>query len=426
MIGRANNAIMNRIPRGVSHCGRIEHFGLAFLLAAIISCATDRIPRGVSHCGSPREVAMPGVNELPEIKELPDPFVTNAGSRVRTKADWAKRRGEIKAMMLYYQYGYMPPAPKNITAEELSSEVVYDGAATKKHILLSMGPDRMIKINVGMLIPKGNGPFPVILKNDGGIFKVPIAEEVIKRGYIVVDYDRTNLDPDRNNAVGPAQTAYPGYDWATLAVWAWGGMRVIDYLVTLDVVDKERIAFTGHSRGGKTALLAGAFDERIALVAPNGSGCGGAGCYRYAGEKSESLERITAPDRFEYWFVPRFRDFADRETKLPFDQHFLKALVAPRALISVDALGDLWANPYGTQQSHRGAQPVFEFLGAGDKSGIYFRTGGHDQNEDDWRTLVDFADKVFFGKESASGKRFDRLPFPDAPKPFSWSVPEKK
>ena len=399
--------------------------GLALLLATIISCAGTDSSR----------MAMPGVDELPEIKELPDPFVTNdpclrrgklvpaQGGDVKTRADWDKRRKEIKAMMLYYQYGHWPPAPKNITAEELSSEVVYDGGATKKHILLSMGPDRMIKINVGMLIPKGNGPFPVILKNDSSIFKVPIADQIVKHGYIVADYDRTNLDPDQKDTVGPAQAAYPDYDWATLAVWAWGGMRVIDYLVTLDVVDKERIAFTGHSRGGKTALLAGAFDERIALVVPNGSGCGGAGCYRYAGEKSESLERITAPDRFGYWFVPRFRDFADKETKLPFDQHFLKALVAPRALISIDALGDLWANPYGTQQSYRGTQPVFEFLGAGDKLGIYFRTGGHDQNEDDWRTLVDFADKVFFAKVPASGKRFDQLPFSDAPKPFSWSMP---
>lgn len=369
---------------------------------------------------------MPDVDELAVVKELPDPFVMNNGRRVRTKADWAKRREEIKAMMLYYQYGHMPPAPKNIKAEELSSESVYDGGATKKQILLSMGPGRKVKVNVGIIIPKGKGPFPVILKNDRRIFNVPIAEEIVKRGYIVADYMRTDLDPDSKNTVGPAQAAYPDYDWATLSVWAWGGMRVIDYLVTLDVVDRERIAFTGHSRGGKTALLAGAFDERIALVVPNGSGCGGAGCYRIQGKRSETLDDITKPSRFSYWFAPRFREFVGKESRLPFDQHFLKALVGPRALIGIDALGDTWANPYGTQQSHRGAQPVFEFLGASDKLGIYFRTGGHAQSEDDWRTLVDFADKVFLGKRPASGKRFDKLPFPDAPKPFSWSAPKGK
>jgi len=407
MIGQFFEGILNQM----------EGLVLVLPLLGVIACTSTNLPAASE---------MPTVEELPDIKKLPDPFLMNNGKRVKSKSDWAKRRKEIKAMMLYYQYGHMPPAPKNVTAKVLSSETVYDGGATKKHILLSMGPGKKVKVNVGIIIPKGKGPFPVILKNDSGIFKVPIAEDVVKRGYIVADYNRTDLDPDRKTAVGPAQQAYPDYDWATLSVWAWGGMRVIDYLLTLDVVDKKRIAFTGHSRGGKTALLAGALDERIALVVPNGSGCGGAGCYRFEGEKPESLEQITQPRRFSYWFHPRFRDFADKETKLPFDQHFLKALVAPRSLISVDALGDLWANPYGTQQSHRGTQPVFDYLGAGDKLGIYYRKGGHAQNKDDWRTLVDFADKIFFGKISASGKRFDKLPFADAPKPFSWSAPKSK
>jgi hypothetical protein len=381
---------------------------------------------GAAASEKPSFIRLPGVDKLPEIKELPDPFLMNDGARVKTTADWAKRREEIKQMMLYYQYGHLPPAPGDITSEVISSETVYGGAAIKKHIVLTMGPEEKIKVNLGMIVPTGKGPFPVILKNDSNIFQVPIAEEIIKRGYIVADYNRTDLDPDRNNVVGAAQAAYPDYDWATLSVWAWGGMRVIDYLVTLPEVDKSKIVFTGHSRGGKTALWAGALDERIAIVAPNGSGCGGSGCYRFMGEKSETLERITAPDKFSYWFVPRFRDFADKETRLPFDQHFLKALVAPRALISTDALGDLWANPLGTQQSHRGVEPVFEFLGAADKLGIHYRQGGHEQSEDDWRTLVDFADKIFFGKTPASGKRFDQLPFADAPKPYSWSAPSGK
>jgi hypothetical protein len=396
---------------------QVEGFMLVMpLLGMIVRTGTN--PTGI--------IVMPDMDELPDIKKLPDPFLMNNGKRVRSRADWRRRRRQIKEMMLYYQYGHMPPAPENVTAKVLSSETVFDGAAAKKHVLLSMGPGRKVKVNVGIIIPKGRGPFPVILKNDSGIFNVTIAEEVIKRGYIVADYNRTDLAPDKKAAVGPARQAYPDYDWATLAVWAWGGMRVIDYLLTLDVVDRKSIAFTGHSRGGKTALLAGAFDERIALVAPNGSGCGGAGCYRFEGEYSESLEQITRPRRFYYWFHPRFRDFAGKETRLPFDQHFLKALVAPRALISVDSLEDLWANPYGTQQSHRGAQPVFKFLGAGDKLGIYYRKGGHAQNRDDWRTLLDFADRIFFGKEPASGKRFDKLPFTKAPRPFSWSIPKCK
>jgi len=367
------------------------------------------------------EPELPGMDKLAVIEDLPNPFLMNNGRQVQSRVDWQKRRTEIKAMMLYYQYGHMPPPPGNVTAQELSCEEVLDGQARQKHLLLSMGPDKQIKVNVGMTIPQGNGPFPVILKNDSKIFNVPIAEEIIKRGYVIVEYIRTDLDPDANNIVGPAQAAYPDYDWATLAVWAWGGMRVIDYLATLDYIDRKHIVFTGHSRGGKTALLAGALDERIALVTPNGSGCGGAGCYRIQQEKSETLRDITEPSRFSYWFIPRFREFAGNETKLPFDQHFLKALVTPRALLSTDALGDIWANPLGTQQTYLAAQPVFDFLGAGDKNAIHFRKGNHAQNEEDWQVLIDFADKIFFGKKVE--RRFDQVPFPDVPKPFTWTTP---
>ncbi len=287
-----------------------------------------------------------------------------------------------------------------------------------------MGPENSIPVNLGMIIPNGPGPFPVILKNDRSIFQVPIAEEIVNRGYIVADYARTDLDPDQNNVVGPAQAAYPDYDWATLAVWAWGGMRVIDYLITLDCVDQHKIVFTGQSRGGKTALLAGAFDDRIAVTAPNGSGCGGAGSYRILGQKPENLDDITKPSRFSYWFHPRLREFVNRENQLPFDQHYLKALVAPRALISLDALGDLWANPLGTQQTYRAAQDVFDFLDATEQNGIHFRTGGHAQNEQDFRALVDFADKVLFKKNPQ--RQFDQLPFPEAPLSHTWTAPTIK
>jgi endo-1,4-beta-xylanase len=117
------------------------------------------------------------------------------------------------------------------------------------------------------------------------------------------------------------------------------------------------------------------------------------------GENSETLDDITRADRFSYWFAGRFRDFAGKESKLPFDQHFMKALVAPRALLTTDALGDLWANPYGTQVTQTVAKEVFKFLGAGEKIGMHFRQGGHAQNEEDFRALVDFADKVFYGRE---------------------------
>jgi len=407
----------NHLP-GKYQSMNLQIFAKSLLIALIIACLTGGCNQSL------QAVKMPAVDELPVIDGLPDPFLRQNGSRVKTASDWEKRRQEIKAMLLHYQYGHMPPAPKTISAIELSSEPVYDGTAEKKHILLTMGPENSIPINLGLIIPKGSGPFPVILKNDRRIFQVPIAEEIISRGYIVADYARTDLDPDENGVVGSAQAAYPDYDWATLAVWAWGGMRVIDYLVTLDAVDRDKIVFTGQSRGGKTALLAGALDQRIAVTAPNGSGCGGAGSYRVLGKKPETLDDITKPSRFSYWFHPRLKEFVGRENQMPFDQHYLKALVAPRALISLDALGDLWANPLGTQQTYRAAQEVFDFLNAANQNGIHFRTGGHAQNEQDWRALLDFADKMLLGKNVP--RQFDKLPFPEVPISHTWTAPTMK
>jgi len=390
-------------------------FAVVVSLALVVSC----VPLSTNHCGAG---GLPEVDDLPAVKELPDPFRFLDGSRVETRADWEKRRDEIKTIIQHYGYGHMPPPPNNVVAEKLSTKPLFDGTAREERILLSMGPERKVTVNVRMEIPEGTGPFPAIIKNEGGpLAPTPVGDEIVRRGYVLAQYARTELDPDKNNVVGRAQEAYPDNDWATLAVWAWGGMRVLDYLETLDFVDSARVGITGHSRGGKTALLAGAFDERFTLVVPNGSGCGGAGCCRVLGPGSESLEAITDPKRFSYWFHPRLRTFAGKIDRLPFDQHFLKALVAPRLLLSTDALGDLWANPLGTQITYQAAQEVFDFLGVSDRSGLHFREGGHDQDAEDWRALLDFGDEQFFGKKT--GRDFKKLPFPDAEKTFTWKAP---
>jgi len=206
---------------------------------------------------------------------------------------------------------------------------------------------------------------------------------------------------------------YPQWDPACLAAWAWGYHRVIDYLLTQPYVDPGKIVVTGHSRGGKATLLAGAMDERIALTCPNGSGCGGAGCYRFQADKSEDIKAIVT--RFPFWFHPRFAEFIGKVERIPFDQHEVRALVAPRALLSTEAQGDLWANPEGSQYSFLAAKQVYDFLGAPDKIGIHYRQGKHEQNLEDWTALLDFADHLFFNKTVDT--KFDALAFPESRKP---------
>jgi hypothetical protein len=115
------------------------------------------------------------------------------------------------------------------------------------------------------------------------------------------------------------------------------------------------------------------------------------------------------------------KEFVGREELLPFDQHSLKALVAPRALLSTEALGDLWANPTGTWLTHLAAREAYRFLDAEERIGIWYREGDHDHGQADWEAFLDFVDWHFQGK--LPSHRFDINPFPDLPSAFSWSAP---
>jgi dienelactone hydrolase len=363
----------------------------------------------------------PKVDKLPAIAELPDPFLRPDGSRVMTKDEWNSQRKDLLARVLHYEYGSLPPVPKNVAATERNSKKIDDAGTTERDLLLTMGPAGAVQTQLFLTVPAGKGPFPAVITGDlgWGRVKPKIVAEIAKRGYILAEFSREQIAPDNAEKKG-LYAAYPDYDGGRLAAWAWGYHRVVDYLHTLENVDKKHIAVTGHSRGGKTALLAGAADERIALTVPNNSGCGGAGCYRLQADKSETIQAITK--NFPFWFAPHFTEFIGKVDRLPFDQHTVKALVAPRALLSTEALGDFWANPKGTQQSYAAAKDVYRFLGADDRIGIAFRPGEHEQNLDDWKVLLDFADKQFFAKKV--DRRFDVLAFPDAEKGYSWKAPK--
>jgi hypothetical protein len=270
------------------------------------------------------------------------------------------------------------------------------------------------------------GPFAAVVTGDLGwgslVDKVGWGPgEFVDRGYVIAEFDRTVLQPDQDGVVGQCRAAYPSHDWAALAVWAWGYQRVVDYLVNVPFIDSTKIAITGHSRGGKACLLAGAFDDRIALVAPNASGCGGGSAFRFAVgvPTAENLGAITAS--FPYWFDPVLREFTGQEERLPIDQHELIALVAPRAFLSTNSVDDAWANPEGAARTQVAAQEVFTYLGATDRIGISYRQGPHDQSYEDWQALFDFCDLMLFGKTVA--RSFTAVPYTNLAKGYSWSRP---
>jgi dienelactone hydrolase len=365
--------------------------------------------------------------------ELPDPFLFNDGRRVKSAEEWRARRMELLELIQQDEYGHLPPAPKNISIVPIVSHRMKSFDVMHRQFKLICDPGEgheSVSFVVDLLIPNGDGPFPVILRGDWCWGKTPddITRAILARGYILAEFNRVEIAPD----TGPTDSnptaktvglyaAYPHADFGAIAAWAWGYCRCIDLLITLPYVDKEKIAITGHSRGGKAVLLAGAADERIALTAPNCSGCCGAGCFRFQGPQSETLANIT--QSFPYWFAPRLKEFVGHENDLPFDQHCVKALCAPRALLTSEALDDLHANPSGTYQTHLAAREVYKFVGKPERIAIHFRPGVHEHNADDFGVLLDFADQVFFGKSPARQRDWNANPFPDLVPAFTWKAP---
>lgn len=367
--------------------------------------------------------------ELNRHVGLQDPFVKPDGQRVETKEEWALQRQYIKAMLAYYQYGEMPPVPKDVSVRETMSEAIYTGRATRKLYTLTMERNgRTLDFHFGLIKPEGSGPFPVIIKNDRAINMVPdeINREAIKRGYIMCQYVRTDLgsdiagklDENRNNGVF---LLYPEFSWGTIAAWAWGYKLIMDYFETVDFIDMDKIIVTGHSRGGKTAFCGGIFEERIALTVPNSSGLGGTASHRYfeLGMDDQTIGHASIHN--PHWWTSVYFKLAGFETRIPFDSHFGKAVIAPRGFLNTHALQDYWANPFGTYITHEAAKKVYRWLGVENNIALHWRTGGHDQGIIDWLALLDFADEFFYSKEVKS--RFDIIAYPTVKLPINWDVP---
>lgn len=362
------------------------------------------------------------VEGLQEMSEFPDPFLFANGRRVRNQEQWQERREEIKDILLKYEYGRMPPAPEDWSARVVSSKAWFGGQAIYVVMTLNVGTGNSLEMAVRVYRPAGEGPFPAVLNIGDDASKAKVA---FTRGFMMVTCSpELDLDPDTEgrDVAGPAQLAYPAFDWGSLAVWSWGACRAMDYLETREDVQTQHMIVRGHSRMGKAALLAGAMDERFAMVAPNGSGTGGASVYRVRNPGAETLASISSPERFASWFHRDFHRFGDSLDHLPFDQHWLHALVAPRLLLSTEAKEDRWANPLGSQAAVEAARHVYQFLGVPENIGVHVRTGGHENLDEDWHAMLDFADLKFFG--TITQRRFDHKWDIDYSPTYKWSHPE--
>ena len=205
--------------------------------------------------------------------------------------------------------------------------------------------------------------------------------------------------------------AYPSYDWGLLRAWAWGVSRIVDYLETDPSVDKTKFVVTGVSRTGKSALIAGAFDDRIAMVAPVASSGGGTPAYRYSGSVPDrgGKEGLTEMVRkYPNWYSDHLHQFWGQPDKLPFDEHWFIALCAPRPFISLEGDHDQNVNQNGVYESLVAAKPAYEFFHDADRLGISFADRPHGMVQGDWDALLAFGDKYLMGKPVT--RTFDQYP----------------
>lgn len=180
----------------------------------------------------------------------------------------------------------------------------------------------------------------------------------------------------------------------TLIAWAWAIMRGVDLLEMLPEVDARRIVATGWSRLAKAALIAGAFDPRIAVTVPCQTGAGGVPLARR--NFGETVQK--AVEVFPHWFCPAYRNYVGREQSLPFDQHDLLACVAPRPLL-VLGFGDLWYDANGEEMACAAAAPAWMSAGVRDMPRYFRRPERHGLSELDWLLILDFADRAFAARD---------------------------
>jgi hypothetical protein len=351
--------------------GQVLPFCVPMLLALLLTCAQDPLP-------APLE-------GLPEVLSLAD------GGAVEDVGTWRnRRRPELKAAFERWVYGAAPP-PHAVSGRSLRRGLALGGRATFDEVELVFDglPEGAPTIHLLLILPStAEGPVPVFLGlNKCGNHTVlaeasqrqrPWIHEacgelgpgskteswcpglLIERGFGLATFACADVDADRHEPSDGIQAYYPDHDWATLRAWAWGLSRALDHLETDGRVDSSRVSLIGHSRRGKAALLAAAFDERFALVVPHQSGTGG--CALSRENDQETVERITRI--FPHWFTPAFRRFSDKEASLPVDQHLLVALVAPRPLLETVGEQDRWANYDSSLIGLRAAAPVWHLHGA--------------------------------------------------------------
>jgi endo-1,4-beta-xylanase len=400
--------------------------------------------------------------DLPTLNTLPDPFTFFNGKKVRTRADWERRRTEIISLAEYYEFGSMPPAPHSVTA--LSTPGADPKLPSNSITVTVEDNGKTASFKPILYLPKtGTPPYPVIVEEDFAASPrfAPPNPAYLDDGYAILSvptwdsarFNVSGIASDDGNHTGAFFTLYPykldaaGDDRGVLLAWAWGASRSVDaleYLVAHDpayanLIDVKKLAVTGFSRWGKAALLAGMLDERFLVTAPGGSGSGGAAPYRYDSFGNRPFRSEPFGNVYPWGHSPGSEAMADHVRhqthnsnemirrflndpdptsveprmyltntwgygdRLPCDHHEEIAAIAPRAVFIENTNDDYADNAEGDSIGFEGAKPVFAFLGVEQNLALdlYMGGEGHSLKKSQAENLVHFADLVLFGKAIA-------------------------
>ena len=383
-------------------------------------------------------LAVCGAQPVPE--NVPELMTAFSGEKIASVEQWETVRApELLEEFTAEEYGRRPTErPAALAFENAEPDkMMMDGKAIRKRIrAMYAGPYGGGSFTFTAFIPEGERPVPAFVficnrnpvenidperVNKSGFWP---AEEIVARGYAAIAFWNGDIAPDRNtgNTIGVfaafddvAANRRKADSWGTLSAWAWGASRVMDWIETEPTLDAKHVAVVGHSRGGKTALVAGVYDKRFAMACSNDSGCSGAKLNHIDLPKSEHVAQIEK--NFTYWFCRNYIMHVNAETEWRVDQHEFIALMAPRLVCIASATEDLWAGPEGEYWSGVLASPAWELYG---KKGLvssgfpppekplqdgcisyHLRTGTHNLTPYDWKVYMDFADRHGWMKRQA-------------------------
>lgn len=382
---------------------------------------------------------------------------------VTTTEEWTSRRAPLLRKALERDvYG---PVPTELRAIEIGRRLVdpnFAGVGTLEEIEVQVGEGpQTVQFHIALALPRAasaGSKVPVIVNENfcgnAGTMDVPALSgggcmnhgatasvirlifgkyiitgpnaDILRRGYGYATLYAGPFAADSREAAStqleqlgrllPAGREPSG----VIAVWAAAYGWALDVLEADPRIDARRTAIWGHSRQGKAALLAAAFDPRVEAVMPMQAGKGGTTLTRsYAGE---TVKQITAA--YPHWFAPAYAAYSDREMQIPVDQHQLIALVAPRPILLGNGWKDVWSDPNGSFRAAQGADPVYELMG---KRGLaqtglkdarelgeiefFIRTGGHGVRVKDWDEMLDFLDR-WLGHEPLAAPASDVVAAP--------------